>query len=106
MKIEDTSYKIAIYEPIMNLSVVFLVILKHLNTLKLKEKKWNIRTEMACKKFNLAPALEAVDQRWSVKKVFLEISQNSQENICARVSFLINLQILAQVFFLWILRNF
>ena len=26
------------------------------------------------------------------KKVFLEISQNSQENICARVSFLINLQ--------------
>ena len=26
------------------------------------------------------------------KKVFLEISQNSQENICARVSFLIKLQ--------------
>ena len=26
------------------------------------------------------------------KKVFLEISQNSQENICARVSFLIRLQ--------------
>ena len=31
-------------------------------------------------------------QRCSVKKVFLEISQNSQEKICARVSFLINLQ--------------
>ena len=28
--------------------------------------------------------------RCSVKKVFLEILQNSQENICARVSFLIN----------------
>ena len=28
----------------------------------------------------------------SVKKVFLEISQNSQENTCARVSFLIKLQ--------------
>ena len=28
-------------------------------------------------------------QRCSVKKVFLEISQNSQENVCARVSFLI-----------------
>ena len=27
-----------------------------------------------------------------MKKVFLEISQNSQENICARVSFLIKLQ--------------
>ena len=32
---------------------------------------------------------EAVVQRYSVKKVFLEISQNSQENSCARVSFLI-----------------
>ena len=31
---------------------------------------------------------------WGVplKKVFLKISQNSQENICARVSFLIKLQ--------------
>ena len=31
-------------------------------------------------------------QRYSVKKVFLEISKNSQENTCARVSFLIKLQ--------------
>ena len=31
---------------------------------------------------------EAVAQRCSVKKVFLEISHNSQENTCARVSFL------------------
>ena len=30
---------------------------------------------------------EAVPQRCSVKKVFLEISQNSQENTCAKVSF-------------------
>ena len=30
---------------------------------------------------------EAVVQKCSVKKVFLEISQNSQENNCARVSF-------------------
>ena len=35
---------------------------------------------------------EAVVQSCSVKKIFLEISQNSQENICARVSFLIKLQ--------------
>ena len=35
---------------------------------------------------------EAVVQSCSVKKVFLEISQNSQENTCARVSFLIKLQ--------------
>ena len=32
---------------------------------------------------------EAVAQRGSFKKVFLEISQNSQENTCARVSFTI-----------------
>ena len=30
---------------------------------------------------------EAVFPRCSVKKVFLEVSQNSQENTCARVSF-------------------
>ena len=32
---------------------------------------------------------EAVGQACSVKKLFLEISQNSPENACARVSFLI-----------------
>ena len=32
---------------------------------------------------------EAGVQTCSVKKVFLEISQNSQENTCARASFLI-----------------
>ena len=35
---------------------------------------------------------EAVVERCSVKKVFLETSQHSQENTCARVSFLIKLQ--------------
>ena len=35
---------------------------------------------------------EAVAQRRSVKKVFLEILQNSQENNCARVSFLTKMQ--------------
>ena len=35
---------------------------------------------------------EAVAQRSSVKKVFLEFSQNSQENTCARVFFLIKLR--------------
>ena len=38
------------------------------------------------------PATEAVIQMCSVKKVFLEISQNSQGSTCARVSLLINLQ--------------
>ena len=35
---------------------------------------------------------EAVTRGVLCKKVFLEISQNSQENTCARVSFLIKLQ--------------
>ena len=35
---------------------------------------------------------EAVTRRCSLKKVFLEISQNSLENTYARVSFLIKLQ--------------
>ena len=37
-------------------------------------------------------ASEAVVQRSSAKNVFLGISQNSQENTCTRVSFLIKLQ--------------
>ena len=35
---------------------------------------------------------DTVVQRSSVKKLFLKISQNSQENTCARVSSLIKLQ--------------
>ena len=35
---------------------------------------------------------EVVVQTCSVKKMFLETSQNSQENTCARASFLIKLQ--------------
>ena len=35
---------------------------------------------------------EAVAQRCFVKKEFLEISQNSHESTCVRVSFLIKLQ--------------
>ena len=41
---------------------------------------------------------EAVAQMCSMKKVFLEISQNSQENTCARVSILIKLQALPTTF--------
>ena len=35
---------------------------------------------------------ETVTQSCSMKKVFLKISENSRENFCARVSFLIKLQ--------------
>ena len=43
--------------------------------------------------FTPSSASEAVAWKCSVKKVFLEILQNSQENTCARVSFLIKLQV-------------
>ena len=38
------------------------------------------------------PILEAATKGVLCKKLFLEISQNSQENTCARVSFLIKMQ--------------
>ena len=55
---------------------------------------------------NICELLEDLENIWkcSVKMVFLELLQNSQENSCARMSFLIKLQafskkeILAQVF--------
>ena len=57
--------------------------------------KLNCLTYLSCtvKFFNSSLIYgEAIVQRCSVKKVFLEISKNSQENTCARVSFLIKLQ--------------
>ena len=45
-------------------------------------------------------SIKAAVLRCSVKKVFLEIPQNSQENTCARVPFnFIKKETLAQVFF-------
>ena len=66
-------------------------------------------TKAQKKKNNRYLTTGAVVQRHSVKKVFLQILQNSQENTCARVFFLIKLladtdnfikkETLAQVFF-------
>ena len=52
-------------------------------------KSWKSLPKLLLKTLRLT---EAVIQRCSVKKVFLRISQISQENTCARVSFLIKLQ--------------
>ena len=54
-----------------------------------KEKNGKTQFKKCATKYLLLP--EAVTQMCSVKKMFLEISQNSQENTCARVSFLIKL---------------
>ena len=50
-------------------------------------KKYSKKTNIEITKSKIF--IEAVAQRYSVKKLYLEISQNSQENACARVSFLI-----------------
>ena len=56
-----------------------------------------IRKSKKQKKFSKLLKIEgAVVHRFSVKKLFLEISQNSQKNTCASVSFFIKL--LTQVF--------
>ena len=39
----------------------------------------------------ISPRTEAVSRKYSVKKVFLKILQNSKENTCIRLSFLIKL---------------
>ena len=55
-------------------------------------KMWTFLRSLRLKKIIRGVFREAVVQRCSVKKVFWEISQNSQKNTCARVSFLIKLQ--------------
>ena len=56
-------------------------------------------TKKNCYKRKNKVFTEAVVQRCSVKKVFLEISQNSQKNICARVSFFQLCEISKSTFF-------
>ena len=51
-----------------------------------------LRSSILSRLVNCEATPEAVTQRCSVKKVLLEISQNSQENSCARVFYLIKLQ--------------
>ena len=45
--------------------------------------------------FNFVYMIRSSHQKCSMKKVFSKIFQNSQENTCARVSFLIKLQVSA-----------
>ena len=48
--------------------------------------------------------IEAVVRRCSVKKVFLKISRNSQENTCARVSFL-NIYLVVYIFSIFLAES-
>ena len=51
-----------------------------------------------CGLFNSSLYVEAVVRRCSVKKLLIEILQNSQENTCARVSFSVKKETLTQMF--------
>ena len=57
----------------------------HFKMIILKQEQLLLNYTFKLKWWNI----EALGQRCSVKKVFLEISQNWQENSCARFSFLI-----------------
>ena len=75
----------------MKFSIFFFFFL--VNVTKSKGNCGNPQQKNA-KQINKEKELEAetVSQMCSVKKVFLKISQNLQENTCTRVSFLIKLQ--------------
>ena len=61
---------------------------------KKTNKNWFSKNQRKATEFETKLSETVV--RWcSVKKVFFEISQNSQENSCAKVSFLIKLHALA-----------
>ena len=75
------------------LVLIILSLLKHQKTIGHKTIFFffiGVLILISCSR--IPPRAEAVARRCSVKKVFLEILQNSQENICARVSFLIKSQ--------------
>ena len=79
-------------------------------------EKSNTFTRLSSLFYNPFNILQSSYRRCSVKNVFLEIAQNSQENTRARDFFKIKLQPLGQQLylqrvsgtgvFLWILRNF
>ena len=66
------------------------------------ERKTNIGDINSSRSDNEEEGAEAVVWTFfaavSVENMFLEISQNSQENTCARVSFLIKLQTFCEIF--------
>ena len=63
------------------------------NTITNSSGKFGLdETSAECKVSIFLKRTEAVARRCTVKKVFLQIPQNSKENTCVRVSFLIKLE--------------
>ena len=61
-------------------------------SLTLQNLTYDHKKTTHCNVSSLPESTEAVARRCSVKKVLLKISQNSQENNCVRIFFLIKLQ--------------
>ena len=68
----------------------FIYLLYFFDIMQMQISYFLFRTKTEAKLYYLI--IEVVFQTCSVKKVFLEISQHSQENTCARASFLKKLQ--------------
>ena len=64
----------------------------HHQTWSFHESLPNLACVLGINKDIIKKSRESVTQRNSVKKMFLQIPQNPQENNCARVSFLMKLQ--------------
>ena len=81
----------------------------------LRHRRRRIDVLLTLKRRRVSTGLESVQlsaicskvlaRKCFVEKVFLKMSQNSQGNTCARVSFLMNLQVEAQTLFRWILSK-
>ena len=87
------SVQAAIYEwNKINLKICERKALKNFTLNLLRSRSNNVSNQDEKLWFNSELPSEAVPLRCSVSKVFWEISQNKQENTCARVSFLIKWQ--------------
>ena len=86
-------------------STTYLISLQHFD-LKRFRYFTIIYTNNYAKFHSLDKVYESSHQRCSIKKVFLKNSQNSQENTCAKVSFLIKLQVFLAGLFLIKLQAF
>ena len=64
----------------------------YIRLLNVNKMRLFIKDKLTHIESKISLCLEAVAKTSSVKKLFLEISQNTQENTCARVSILIKLQ--------------
>ena len=96
MKMKSMTVKTHLQEwtlfPRMNFIVFFSLYFLDYVLKYFREPSWNWSHLVQVNRWWIANIPEEVVRRCSVKKVFLKISQTSQQNTCVRVSFLIKLK--------------